>query len=760
MSVCLSLLSLEDRSTPATFTVNAITDTGAGSGNSGDLRYCIAQANANPGDDTIAFDATVFASSQTITLSGTQLSITDTTGKTTITGSAAGVTISGNNASRVFEIVSGASAELSLLTITGGNASFGGGLRNLGTASLANCTVTGNTAIFGGGVYSRLSGGGTRTLSLTNCTVSGNTATSVGGGVYNSATGGTAVATLTNCTVSGNAANFGGGVSNNAAGGTATLFLVNCTISENTAPNGGGVYSVVSGSGTAEVTLTNTIVAQNTSDGDTPSDIGSFGGTVVGSNNLIGDAATAGGLVNGVNRNLVGVANPGLSALGNYGGPTQTIALLLGSPAIDAGTPIVAPATDARGIGRVGGVDIGAFESRGFTLTVVGGDGQSATVNTAFSRPLAVMLTANDPGIPVDGAQVTFLAPPNGASALIAGKSATIADGTATITATANSTPGTYTVTAGVPGVLGTVSFTLTNTLPPSPALPGIAQIFAVGAGAGGGPHVKAFDSGGVERFSFYAYGPEFSGGVHVATGDVNGDGVEDIVTGAGAGGGPHVKVFDGVTGAEIASFFAYDAAGRLGVHVAAADLDGNGIAEIVTGAGAGGGPHVKAFRWADLAEIASFFAFDPTSRSGVTVSGQPGFLVAGMGAGQATEVRVFRFADLAQVAAFFPFGAEFLGSVSLAAGNGLVAVGAGSGGSPTASVFTLEGQPVASFAPFDPAFVGGVSVAALGGANSQLVVGAGPGGTPRVRTFDVTGTETASFLAFEPTFDAGIFVG
>lgn len=123
-------------------------------------------------------------------------------------------------------------------------------------------------------------------------------------------------------------------------------------------------------------------------------------------------------------------------------------------------------------------------------------------------------------------------------------------------------------------------------------------------------------------------------------------------------------------------------------------------------------------------------------------------------------SVRVFRFADLAQVAAFFPFGAEFRGGASLAAGNGLVAVGAGAGGSPNASVFTLQGQPVASFDPFDPAFAGGVSVAALGGPNSQLIVGAGPGGTPHVRTFDVTGTETASFLAFDEAFGGGIFVG
>src|SRR5262245_19373035 len=87
----------------------------------------------------------------------------------------------------------------------------------------------------------------------------------------------------------------------------------------------------------------------------------------------------------------------------------------------------------------------------------------------------------------------------------------------------------------------------------------GIAGPLITGAGAGGGPHVKVFhDSSGVPTQSFFAYGPAFTGGVHVALGDVTGDGIPDLVVGAGPGGGPHVKVFDGVTGAEVRSFFAY----------------------------------------------------------------------------------------------------------------------------------------------------------------------------------------------------------
>src|SRR5206468_709467 len=117
------------------------------------------------------------------------------------------------------------------------------------------------------------------------------------------------------------------------------------------------------------------------------------------------------------------------------------------------------------------------------------------------------------------------------------------------------------------------------------------------GADAGGGPHVKVFDPlARAWRVTFLAYDPSFTGGVRVAAGDINGDGVADIVTGAGRGGGPHVKVFDGVTLAVEQSFFAYDASFRGGVYVAAGDLDIQGHADIITGAGGGGGPHVKVF--------------------------------------------------------------------------------------------------------------------------------------------------------------------
>src|SRR5687767_1891662 len=83
--------------------------------------------------------------------------------------------------------------------------------------------------------------------------------------------------------------------------------------------------------------------------------------------------------------------------------------------------------------------------------------------------------------------------------------------------------------------------------------------VLVAGAAAGAEPRVTVLDAQtGEERFSFLAYGAGFRGGVRVAVGDINGDGTQDIVTAAGAGGGPHVRIFSGVNGAELAGFYAY----------------------------------------------------------------------------------------------------------------------------------------------------------------------------------------------------------
>jgi hypothetical protein len=253
----------------------------------------------------------------------------------------------------------------------------------------------------------------------------------------------------------------------------------------------------------------------------------------------------------------------------------------------------------------------------------------------------------------------------------------------------------------------------------------GIADV-VTGAGPGGGPHVKAFDGvTGAEIRSFFAYSASFLGGVFVAVGDVNNDGFGDIITGADSGGGPHVIAYSGKDGSILQSYFAYDANFTGGVRVAAGyyNLDAN--ADIITGAGPGGGPHVTARSGADLSLLSSFFAYDAAVNTGVYVASgdlnndNRAEIITGTGKGSVSQVIVF------------------------------------SG---------LDNSILQSFLAYDAGFAGGVRVAVADfGANGQLdlVTGAGPTGGPHAKVFQgATQTELASFFAYDPSFLGGIFVG
>jgi hypothetical protein len=348
----------------------------------------------------------------------------------------------------------------------------GGGIFNhaaTATLTVMDCTLGHDSASAGGGISN------SGTLTATSCALTNDSATGDGGGIFNHAATATATLTVMDCTLGRDSASAGGGISNSG-----TLTATNCTLTDDIAltpgafggPDGGGIFNA----GAATLTLNNTIVADNTL-GDVVGDLSASS-----SNNLIGDGTGMTGISDGTQGNQVGTAanpiNPLLGTLQDNGGPTQTLALLPGSPAIDAGSNALAVdannnplTTDQRGVARVvnGIVDIGAFESRPFTIAITGGNGQSATVDTGFLNPLVVTV-ASPYGDPVQGGVVTFTAPAGGAGATFPARGGTAATapidpaGQAAVAVTANMVAGGYAVMANARGATFAAGFSLANT--------------------------------------------------------------------------------------------------------------------------------------------------------------------------------------------------------------------------------------------------------------------------------------------------------
>lgn len=339
---------------------------------------------------------------------------------------------------------------------TAGNG--GGGFANEPGGELLafGCTFSNNRAFFTGGGLLQINGG---ILYLYESLVKDNVSTRDGGGLTSQSSTTAADVFLRNTTFFGNTAPLGGSaILNNASGGgNANMVILHATIAGNpsTAP------AVVNNSNTSTSTLSfsSTLFANNGGSNLVRSGVGSTN-TSDGFN--LSDDGTAGGLPSDqIN------TNPLLAPFANYGGPRFTFALLPGSPAINRGNTASPPATDNRGIGRtqLGVPDVGAYESRGFTLTPVSGNNQSTLINTAFTNPLVLSVAAAFPIEPVVGGRISFQVPGAGASATISGVPID-PGGSASATITANAIPGPYLVAGSANGATAPLLFSLTNTAP------------------------------------------------------------------------------------------------------------------------------------------------------------------------------------------------------------------------------------------------------------------------------------------------------
>ncbi len=347
----LKLDALEDRIVMDTYTVTRLSDMGKGRSVFGDLRYCITQANAVPGEDLIIFGVT-----GTINLTG---KLPDLSDDLIIAGPGADVvTIRRDSGGdyRIFTVPGDVNVQIYSVTITNGHPNgagttekdgWGGGIYNSGSLTLMDSAVVHNMASSSalqraGGIYNE------GVLSIASSLIAHNSvpdspgthSSSRGGGIFNKAG---ATLTINNSTISNNSAladgiptstwASGGGIENEGSG---ILHISNSTISANFAVRNGSPQPSGGIFGTPN-SIRNTIVSGNP---------GGDCNCPVATNFIGGDAM--------------------LGTLADNGGPTLTHALLPGSPAIDAGDNTDAPEFDQRGTGfpRIvnGTIDIGAFE--------------------------------------------------------------------------------------------------------------------------------------------------------------------------------------------------------------------------------------------------------------------------------------------------------------------------------------------------------------------------------------------------------------
>jgi hypothetical protein len=359
-------------------------------------------------------------------------------------------------------------------------------------------------------------------------------------------------------------------------------------------------------------------------------------------------------------------------------------------------------------------------------------------------------------------------------------------------------TVGNYTFQISYIGGTGNdVTLTVTSVVSaPVVIVPGVKQTFATAADAGGGPLVTVNYSDGHTR-SFFAYDQNFTGGVRIAMGDINGDGFSDLVTATGIGGGPHIKIWDLRTGTpmQVASFFAFESNFTGGLYIACGNLNSDvnpttGLVydDIIVGAGPGGGPRITAFAGAQAFAInqstvlVNFFAYAPQFTGGVTVASADRTgdgideIVTGAGFGGGPNVTVFQLQQTAPgqfnqvvIQNFFAFDTTFTGGIYVAGGSFTnstyddIFVGTGPGTKATVAVaFGAPSGGIHYLNPFGN-FTGGVRVgissSTLAGTTpNYLMAAAGPGGGPQVNLYNTNFSLVDSLFVLNPNVTLGVF--
>ncbi|QVL32426.1 FG-GAP repeat protein [Telmatocola sphagniphila] len=308
--------------------------------------------------------------------------------------------------------------------------------------------------------------------------------------------------------------------------------------------------------------------------------------------------------------------------------------------------------------------------------------------------------------------------------------------------------------------------------------------LIAVSVAYGGLPLVNVYDPSNLTtpKFVLQPFATEYRGGIEVAVGDVNGDGVPDIVCMAGIGGDAHIVVFSGIDGSILQSYFAYaNYEGQ--ASIAVGDVNGDGYADIITGSGVGTAPHVKVFSGKDGSLLQSFYAFSTGFLGGINVAAgdveDTGIsdIIVGAASGSSPHVEVFRGTDLTLIRSFLAFAPGFLGGVDVASvdlngdGHADLVVAAASGNDPHVEVFDgVTNNLIASFLvpnnyPSGTASAstpGNLNIGTASGANGIGQILVGRSNSTTIQRFQLLPTlaPLTPLNAFDSATGWGVYVG
>lgn len=280
-------------------------------------------------------------------------------------------------------------------------------------------------------------------------------------------------------------------------------------------------------------------------------------------------------------------------------------------------------------------------------------------------------------------------------------------------------------------------------------------------------PEARVFDLSGHLKSDFIFFDESYSGSVDMSLADVDGDGRKDILFCSGAGSKAMVKSYD-YAGGKIGEFQAYGDNFLGGCYLSASDMNSDGKDEVITGAGFGGGPQVKIF--SDSVEQRNFFAYSDKLRQGVRVAADD---LGGDG-----KSEIIAFSNYNAPAGYAIFGndghkiAEYqlkdlnANGISLSAGDfngdGAIefAIAGGYGNKPEIRIYGAKNELLKTITYHKSEYLGGLNLSAAdinGDKKDEIIISKSFNGSGEISAYDFGGAKVLSFIAFEGGFSSGV---